>query len=229
MKKSLNKKYRKITFVLIIISALVLLFTISAGSGKRIRIFFSSGCVTVKQAAFSKRLNDRLVDYDDEARASGIKECRDENEIREMVISGKLKRISSNRYYSIDKLQHSYPFLTPGGRKLLKEIGRRFREKTKKEGYMGVRFVVTSLTRTGETINSLKKNNSNVSVKSPHLYGNAFDISYTRFSYVKLFHNQCDVRFFKEALAEVIYELRKEGKCRAVYERNQSCFHVVAL
>ncbi len=32
----------------------------------------------------------------------------------------------------------------------------------------------------------------------------------------------------KEALAEVIWDLREEGKCWATYEVKQSCFHVVS-
>jgi hypothetical protein len=32
----------------------------------------------------------------------------------------------------------------------------------------------------------------------------------------------------KEALAEVIWELREEKKCWATYEKSQGCFHVVS-
>jgi hypothetical protein len=74
----------------------------------------------------------------------------------------------------------------------------------------------------------LRRNNSNASANSPHLNGNAFDITYLRFSSRKFFLTECDKRFFKEALAEVILDLRREKKCWATYEKNQSCFHVVA-
>src|SRR5512146_456643 len=58
--------------------------------------------------------------------------------------------------------------------------------------------------------------------------GNAFDISYARFSFRKLFVTECDKWYMKEALAEIICQLREEKKCWATYERKQGCFHVVS-
>jgi hypothetical protein len=84
------------------------------------------------------------------------------------------------------------------------------------------------MTRTTEKMKGLRKDNQNASVNSPHLNGNAFDISYIRFSCKKLFVTSCDKRFFKEALAETIWQLRKENKCWATYEKTQNCFHVVS-
>jgi hypothetical protein len=128
----------------------------------------------------------------------------------------------------IDPLTYSYSYLTPDAAELLNEIGKRFREKTRTEGLNGSRFIVTSMTRTTDTMKGLRRNNSNASANSPHLNGNAFDITYLRFSSRKFFLTECDKRFFKEVLAEVILDLRREKKCWATYEKNQSCFHVVA-
>ena len=72
------------------------------------------------------------------------------------------------------------------------------------------------------------RNNQNASVNSPHLNGNAFDISYLRFSCKKLFVTSCDKKYLKEALAQVIWELKAEKKCWATYETAQYCFHVVS-
>jgi hypothetical protein len=68
----------------------------------------------------------------------------------------------------------------------------------------------------------------NASANSPHLYGNAFDISYKRFIVRKWSLTNCDKKFLKEALAEVIWQLREENRCWATYEKMQNCYHVVS-
>jgi hypothetical protein len=130
--------------------------------------------------------------------------------------------------YIIDRMTFSYPAITPGSKVLLDEISRRFRDKVAQKGLYGSRFYITSMTRMPESLRSLRRYNSNSSANSPHLYGNAFDISYKRFSVGKMFLTSCDIKFLKEALAEVIWQLRAEHKCWATYERMQNCFHVVS-
>jgi hypothetical protein len=224
--KTKRERFIKLTsFSVVILVLLILVFSRSAR--RRIYVVFNPSCIEYKQSVYSKRLNDRIVDYSAETKASGIKECRNEAEIKERVRSGELVHIGIRRFYIIDRLTYSYPYLTPGARDLLDEIGKRFREKTNSEGLRGSKFIITSLTRTSEKMKGLRKSNSNASANSPHLNGNAFDISYARFISRKLFITQCDKKFFREALAEIIVELREEGKCWATYERNQNCFHVV--
>ncbi len=189
--------------------------------------FFSSKCRNYQQV-YSKRLNDRIVDYSDKARSKGIEKCADAGDIRNRISARQLRKVSTGRYYRIENMTHSYPFLTSDSKKLLDEIGKRFREKTAKEGFPGSRFVITSMTRTSKNIAALGKANINASADSPHLYGNAFDISYARFLFRKFRVTDCDKWYMKEALAEVIYELKQEKKCWATYERQQGCFHVVS-
>ena len=225
--KSKRERFLKLSsYSIILIVSLTLI--ISPAARRRLFIIFSPSCIAQKQSVFSNRLKDRVVDYSAEAKESGIKVCRNEEEIRAMARAGKLVRITENRFYIVDRLTYSYPYLTPGGKALLIEIGKRFREKTNNKGLRGSKFIITSLTRTSEKMKGLRKNNSNASVNSPHLNGNAFDISYVRFSSRKFFITPCDEKFFKEVLAEIIVQLRNEGKCWATYERNQNCFHVVA-
>ena len=162
------------------------------------------------------------------ARANGVERSADARDISRKVMKGQLVRIKGNRFFKIEDLTHSYPYLTRDGRRLLREIGRRFREKTKKDGLKGSKFIVTSMTRTTEKIRGLGRTNMNASDNSPHLNGNAFDISYARFSIMKFRVTECDKWYMKEALAEVIWKLRQEKKCWATYERQQGCFHVVA-
>ena len=130
--------------------------------------------------------------------------------------------------YIVDRMNYSFPAVTRDSKILLDEIAMRFSEKTSRKGLKGSRFYITSMTRRPDKLRSLRRYNSNSSANSPHLYGNAFDISYKRFSVRKLFLTNCDNKFLKEALAEVIWQLRDEKKCWATYERMQNCFHVVA-
>lgn len=173
-------------------------------------------------------LTDRIPDYSARARLTGIKACTDEKDLAKRVISGQLVKIRQGKSYRIESMTHGYPYLTRDTRRLLNEIERRYRQKIGKEGFKGSKFIITSMTRTEENIAGLGKTNINASENSPHLNGNAFDISYARFSIRKFQVTECDRWYMKEALAEVIYELRKENKCWATYERQQGCFHVVA-
>jgi len=225
--RSKKERFVKVSLFSVII-ILAILFTASPPIRRRSLIFFSPACITHEQMAFSRKLTDRIPDYSSRAKHSGIKECRNEKELRKLVKEGRLVLVRNSRFYTIDRLTHSYPYLTPGAHDLLEEIGRRFRKKTGKAGLTGTKFIVTSMTRTTEAVKGLRQNNSNASENSPHLYGNAFDISYYTFTSKKLFFTECDRTFFREALAEVIADLRAEKKCWATYERQQTCFHVVS-
>jgi hypothetical protein len=185
-------------------------------------------CIDYKQGAFSRKLNNKIPDYIGVSSVSGIRKCKDEKDILERVDQGKLFKIRKGDGFIVEKMSHSYPYLTKEGQYLLEEIGKRFTEKVSSTRLKGSRFRITSLTRTTDKLKSLRVVNSNTSPNSPHLYGNAMDISYIRFTSRKLFLTYCDKRFLKESLAQVIWQLREEKKCWATYEVKQSCFHVVA-
>lgn len=189
---------------------------------------FGVNCVDYKQNVFSRKLNDKIIKYSALAKLTGIKVCNDENDLKKRIEEVKLIKIRNGEGYIIDRMSTSYPCVTKESKILLEEIGRRFREKTSQNGLKNSRFIVTSMTRTTKMMKGLRKNNPNASANSPHLYGNAFDISYIRFSVQKWFLTYCDKKFLKEALAEVIWQLRNEKKCWATFETGQSCFHVVA-
>jgi uncharacterized protein YcbK (DUF882 family) len=190
--------------------------------------FFSVKCRITNQKVFSKNLNDKIVEYLIRSKMNGISICKDKEEIDKRISEKKLFNVRSCKQYLIDRMTNSYPCLTADSKALLDEIGKRFYEKTANDGLKGSKFIVTSMTRTSEKIKVIKRTNVNVSDKSPHLKGNAFDISYVRFSFRKLFVRECDKWYLKEALAEVIWQLREEKKCWATYEKRQGCFHVVS-
>lgn len=180
------------------------------------------------QQIFSRKLRDRVPDYIKQSSLRGISKSASRKELLKQVSSGKLVRISNGRGYILEDFTHSYPYLTKDGRALLKEIGKRFRKKIFSTRLRGSSFTITSMTRTTEGVKKLRGSNSNASENSPHFYGNAFDISYVNFLARKWYVTECDKYYLKEALAEVIWQLKSEKKCWATYEINQGCFHVVA-
>jgi hypothetical protein len=212
-------------FFPVVLTLVILLLIESSGHPVK---YFSTGCIDYRQKDYSRRLNDRIVDYIAEARKKGISPSENDRELRRKLSGGLLVKVRSGNLYVVDRLNFSYPAVTRDSRDLLDEIARRFREKASEKGLNGARFYITSLTRKTEHLRDLRRSNRNSSANSPHLYGNAFDISYKRFSVRKMFLTNCDQKFLKEALAEVIWELRRENRCWATYERMQNCFHVVA-
>jgi len=210
-----------------ILSIFLLVLLCSKESRKNFFFYFSTRCIDYRQRDFSRRLSDKLIDYSSAAKRKGIIACNDDNDVNKRIADGKLVRVKSNRKYEIDRLSFSIPYLTGESKVLLDEIARRYREKTSAKGLKRAKFIVTSMTRKKDYLRKLMKNNSNASVNSPHLYGNAFDITYKRFEAHKLTLTNCDIKFMKEALAEVIWQLRKEKRCWATYETGQNCFHVV--
>lgn len=217
----------KIFSVVVFILISVFLFT-RKGRRNHTIAYFSTRCLDYRQKDFCRKLNDRIVDYSAAAKLRGIKACRDENELKRRISEGKLVKVKSGNSYTVEKMTFSYPCVTRNSKILLDEIARRFREKASQKGLNGVRFYITSMTRKTDNVKSLRRYNLNASANSPHLYGNAFDISYKRFVARKWVLTNCDKKFLKEALAEVIWQLRSENKCWATYEKIQNCYHVVS-
>jgi len=184
-------------------------------------------CIDYKQGIYSKTLIDKIPDYIGKSSLSGIIKCKNEKELFDRVKEGKLVEVNEGNGFVIKGMTHSYPYLTKDGKDLLLEIGKRFREKISGTRLSGSKFKITSMTRTTDKLKELREVNPNASAFSPHLYGNTFDISYIRFSVRKWYLTNCDKTFLKEALAEVIWQLREEKRCWATYEKKQNCFHVV--
>jgi hypothetical protein len=190
--------------------------------------YFDNRCLEYRQKDYSRKLNDRINVYSAEAKRKGIVACKDDNDLNNRIAQGKLVKVKSCTHYLVEDMDYGSPYLTGESKALLAEIAERFRKKVSEKGLKGVRIIVTSMTRKTEVIKSLRLSNVNSSVNSPHLYGNAFDISYKRFRVRKFSLTNCDGKYLKDALGEVIYQLREENKCWATYERMQNCFHVVA-
>lgn len=154
-----------------------------------------------------------------------------ENEIAALVKDDKLVEISDNSYYRICPLTHSHPYLTPVAEQFLEDLGKRFQQKLEEKDLPDYYFQISSLLRTKENQRRLSRSNGNATTNSSHMYGTTFDIPY--FTLVKrtLLWEEAEVTDGRASrlLSEAIGELRKEGRCVAVTERNEACFHITVI
>lgn len=142
--------------------------------------------------------------------------------------SGKLVRIRSNRYYIVDKLTHSHPYLTPDAADLLATIGKRFRENLENFDMESYQFRVTSVLRTKDSQKRLSRSNINAAGESSHLYGTTFDISWKTLVKRNFWGKQKTISSPEavKILSQTIGDLRKEGRLVVVTEYKEACFHI---
>ncbi len=136
-------------------------------------------------------------------------------------------KVGTNSDYVVDELTHSLPYLVPEASNLLSAIGRNFQDSLKAKGKARYKIHVTSLLRTPATVKKLRRVNINATDSSTHQFGTTFDISYHRFQCLD-YNNQLSEEALKNVLAEVLYDLRKEGRCLVKFEIKTGCFHVTA-
>jgi uncharacterized protein YcbK (DUF882 family) len=166
------------------------------------------------------------------AKANGISPLGSRKSLNEkldeLIQKKRLVKVNETKYYTINKLTHSHPYLVPQAKKLLDLIGVRFQKKLtdhQKETYL---FKVTSLLRTQESQRQLRHSNGNASPQSAHLYGTTFDITYKSLAKKTLLGKKKTV-YDSEAirlLSEAIRELQKERRLVVVTEKNEACFHI---
>lgn len=137
-----------------------------------------------------------------------------------------LVKIESNGDYAVDHLTHSMPFLVPEAARLLTEIGRDFKAKTKANGGSGNDLIiVTSVLRSPYSVKKLRRVNRNAVDSSTHMFATTFDISYNNFQYADS-ATALPPGKLKQILADVLHAKRKEGKCLVKYEVKSPCFHI---
>lgn len=136
-----------------------------------------------------------------------------------------LVKIENNPDFAVEELTHSYPFLVPEAASLLHEIGANFCKELEARGGGKYKIIVTSALRTPDTVKRLKRVNRNAVEQSTHQYGTTFDITYNRFS-TSDGRETVASEDFKLLLAEVIEQLRSQGRCLIKYEIKSPCFHI---
>ena len=136
-----------------------------------------------------------------------------------------IQRIYSCDEFVLDSLWMSMPYLVPRAAQLLKDIGRTFQDTVHARGGGDYRIKVTSVLRTEYSASRLRRRNRNASDQSCHRFGTTFDISWTKFDCLDTTHLN-SLEDLKNILAEIIQDKRQQGRCYAIYERKQGCFHV---
>lgn len=136
-----------------------------------------------------------------------------------------LVKLSTCDAYALKTMWHSMPYLVPRAQHLLHDIGQAFSDTIKARGGKDYRIFVTSALRTEYSVRRLKRFNRAATEQSCHRYGTTFDVSWTTFdcrdsSYV------ISLEDLKNILAEIIYQKREQGRCYAMFERRQGCFHI---
>jgi len=117
------------------------------------------------------------------------------------------------------------PYLVPRATQLLKDIGRAFQDTVRARGGGEYRIKVTSLLRTEYSVSHLRRRNRNASEQSCHRYGTTFDVSWTKFDCLDT-TRIASLEDLKNILAEIVEHNRQKGRCYAIYERRQGCFHI---
>jgi len=133
--------------------------------------------------------------------------------------------IRSCEAYLLDSLSMSMPYLVPEAAQLLYDIGIAFSDTIRARGGKDYRMRVTSLTRSDHSVSRLKRRNRAATTMSCHRYGTTFDISWVKFDCLDSAY-VVSLEDLKNILAEIIWEKREQGRCYAIYERRQGCFHV---
>ena len=131
--------------------------------------------------------------------------------------------IGSNPFFEVKRLSSSIPYLVPTAAILLQDIGRNFFDSLQIKSIPLTKLLVTSVLRTKEDVEKLRRYNHNATENSCHLYGTTFDIAYNKYSPITRSVRDDTLKW---VLSEVLKDLRKQGRCHIKYEKRQGCFHI---
>ena len=139
--------------------------------------------------------------------------------------------VGANPFYCIDRgMTQSIPYLVPRASDLLQQIGKNFLDSLYVKDVPLHRIIVSSVLRTEDDVSRLLRTNGNATEQSCHRFGTTFDIKYV--FYEPVCHadgsrgTQVSDAILKPVLAEVLRDLRQQGRCYVKHERKQSCFHI---
>ena len=173
---------------------------------------------------YERSFNDLQPKQKRAALANGLAPFKSRAQVEEQYSKlrrkGKLVHISTNSKYVVKHLTHSSPYVVPKVEQLLEDIADAFQEVTQSKS----RFIVTSVLRTEEDVKKLSRVNGNVSTASCHCNATTIDISYVRFEEDKA--RPRSTYELRIALAKVLHDLRKAGRCYVKIERKQYCYHI---
>jgi len=174
---------------------------------------------------FGRTFNDLQSKQMEAAEAYGIQPVADREELEKMS-NRKITLLEDNKYYAVDELEYSAPYLTKNAAKCLDVIAIAFRDSLQAKHYPKCKLLVTSVLRTRDDVEKLRKKNINATQNSCHMYGTTFDISWK--SFVPVRKTDIDAETMKLILSEVLRDQRDAGLCYVKYERKEGCFHITS-
>ena len=118
------------------------------------------------------------------AHSNGVGPVRDRAHLARLVDQGRLVELpESTRWWVLRDLNHSRPYVTPGTRAALEEVGRRFHARLDEHGLPPFRLDITSVLRTSDQQSALQRRNANAAdTTSSHEFGTTLDIAYLSFA-----------------------------------------------
>jgi hypothetical protein len=195
-------------------------------------------------------LND---DHVAAAQRAGVGPVRDSAHVAQLVSTDALVQLpDSSEWWVLRELDQSLPYVTPATRAALEEIGRRLHARLAQHGLPPFRMDITSVLRTGEQQDALRRRNRNASrTTSSHEFGTTFDIAYLSFAAPQVIADppggRLDARLrvyaatqldtlgtryaphLEGELGAVLQELQRDGVLMTVRERSQPVFHVTVV
>lgn len=228
-RRRLKKKYRRALWIILaLIIAIIAVPKIYracrkvAAPEKEVVVVPSQYVPTIRN--LKKQFNDLNPVHLTAAKKYGLKKVP---ENRDEVVADKLEEVSDCKYYIVDELTHSVPYLTKSGKLLLDEIGKNFADSLEAKGILPCRFKVTSILRTQEDVKRLRKSgNVNASANSAHCHGTTIDIAWASWDTPTKHNASWDQ--LRGVMAEVLRDLQKDDRCYVKYEAKESCFHITS-
>lgn len=192
-------------------------------------------CDFCKDAAIPIDSTNRLDDLNDvqleHAKIGGLKhpfetDSAFQSAIDSLTSNNILIYVQDCRYFKVDVLHHSHPYLVPEAVNLLRDIGMEFQKRLQEKHLKAYRFMITSMLRTDESQDQLKRYNRNATNESAHCYGTTFDITYKQF-----FDGDNPIYSAKVRgiFTQTLQAMR--AQCRFLIKReiHQSCYHMTVV
>jgi hypothetical protein len=172
--------------------------------------------------ASCKKFDDGAAKHKEVAKTSSIGgPVKNYSVLKNYVSSNKLIKLSSGNGYLVSKMNYSYPYVTVKAHQFIEELGQAYKAKCRERGVAYLPFIITSATRTKESVAKLTRVNRNAVPESAHLYGTTVDISWVRFG-TEQKHSQKNLN----VLIDVLMDMRDKEACFVKFERMQACFHI---
>jgi len=208
-----------LTFTLLGSTFLLAQTDASLVSNQSIQTFHSSSTTSGNELSSAIK-EDKKITYEDhlhEAQSFDIPLIFNYEQMDSLILSNKLIAVpEESETFKVQKLTHSKAYLNEVALTVLNEISSKFFTETQQQ------LSISSLTRTVETQNKLRRINSNAAKgETSHAYGASFDISYSKYG-DRIGRNYANERMLQTILDQLV----EEGKIYYIKERRQPCFHI---